>query len=162
MEKGRKRSLAPTWAILACVVASGSTCGGQEQEVPERETMDDMPGMSPERAPGTPMAGGDQTQVMQQMRMHMQQMSATPADSLMGVMPMHRQRVGQMLGAMDSASMARGMAMDSTWSATRDSVRDDLSRMEAMSAEELREFMPAHRARVERLMSMRDSVMGMP
>jgi hypothetical protein len=32
--------------------------------------------------------------------------------------------------------------------------------MDGMSAAELREFMPAHRARVERLMSMHDSVMG--
>ena len=159
MEEGGERSVAPRWAALAFVVAA-ATCGGQEQEEMEPGTMGDMPGMSSEREPGTPM-GGDQMRVTQQMRMHMQQMSGAQSDSLLQVMPMHRQMAGQMLAGMDSATMGRGMQMDSTWSATMDSVRDDLSRMEAMSAEELEEFMPAHRARVERLMSMHDSVMGM-
>jgi hypothetical protein len=106
------------------------------------------------------MAGGDRMQMMQQMRTHMQYMSGVAADSLMGVMPMHRQMMGQMLEGMDPGTMPMGARSDSVWNATLDSVRNDVTRMERMSAAELREIMPAHRARVERLMSMHDSVMG--
>jgi hypothetical protein len=160
MEKGKERWLMARCALVACVVVSTATCGGPEPDESETGAMDEMPGMSPEREPGMDMVRGDQTQMMQQMRTHMQHMSGVPSDSLMAVMPMHRQMVGQMLQGMDTVTM-RMAQPDSRWNATRDSVRSDLTRMEGMSAEQLREVMPAHRARVERLMSMHDSVMRM-
>jgi hypothetical protein len=159
MEKRNERSLAPRWAALACVLVSAATCGDQEQEA-EPGMMDGMPGTATDGEMDTPMVGGDQMQMMQQMRMHMQQMSSVSADSLMEIIPMHRQMAGQMLAGMDQTSVGRGMQMDSTWSATMDSVRSDLARIEGMSAQELEELMPAHRTRLQRLMSMHDSVMG--
>jgi hypothetical protein len=161
MEKGKERWLMARCALVACVVVSTATCGGPEPDESETGAVDEMPGTPSEREPGMDMAGGDQMQMMQRMRTHMQHMSGVPADSLMEVMPMHRQMVGQMLQGMDPATMRMGAQPDSMWIATRDSVRSDLTRMEGMSAEELREVMPAHRARVERLMSMHDSVMRM-
>lgn len=157
---GKQRSFAPRWTVLVCAAALAAACGGPEQENAETGAMDEMPGMSPEREPGREMTGGDWMQTMQQTRTHMRRMAGVPADSLMGVMPMHRQVVGQMLEGMDPETMGMGARSDSVWNATLDSVRSDVTRMEGMSAAELREIMPAHRARVERLMSMHDSVMG--
>jgi len=158
---GKRQRFVPRWAAVVSVIVSAATCGGQEQEEAGTGAMDDMPGVSSEREPETPMVGGDRMQMMQQTRTHMQRMSGVPADSLMAVMPMHRQVMGQMLEGMDPGTMGMGARSDSVWNATMDSVRNDVTRMEGMSAAELREFMPAHRARVERLMSMHDSVMGM-
>jgi hypothetical protein len=144
---------------VVSVIVSAATCDGEEQEGAGTGAMDDMPGVSSEREPETPIVG-DRMQMMQQTRTHMQRMSGVPADSLMAVMPMHRQVMGQMLEGMDPGTMGMGARSDSVWNATMDSVRNDVARMDGMSAAELREFMPAHRARVERLMSMHDSVMG--
>ena len=160
MVSGKQRSLAPRWTALVCAAALAAACGGPEQEDAETGAMDETPGMSSEREPGREMTGGDQMQMMQQTRSHMRRMAGVPADSLMEVMPMHRQMVGQMLEGMDRGTMGMGARSDSVWNATLDSVRNDVTRMEGMSAAELREIMPAHRARVERLMSMHDSVMG--
>jgi hypothetical protein len=158
MVSGKQWSLAPRLAAVVFAAVSAAACGAEQED--ETGAMDEMPGMPSEREPGTEMAGGDRMQMMQQMRTHMQYMSGVAADSLMGVMPMHRQMMGQMLEGMDPGTMPMGARSDSVWNATLDSVRNDVTRMERMSAAELREIMPAHRARVERLMSMHDSVMG--
>ena len=160
MVSGKQRSFAPRWTAVVCAAALAAACGSPEQEDAETGAMDEMPGMSSDREPGMERAGGDRMQTMQRMRTHMQQMSGVPADSLVEVMPMHRQMMGQMLEGMDPRTMPMGARSDSVWNATLDSVRNDVTRMESMSAAELREIMPAHRARVERLMSMHDSVMG--
>jgi hypothetical protein len=49
---------------------------------------------------------------------------------------------------------------DEAWTATVDSLREDLSRMPEMGAQELRDWMPRHRARMTRLMEMHRAMMG--
>lgn len=53
---------------------------------------------------------------------------------------------------MNSEMRSMNMASDQRWKATADSVRQDLSRMPEMSANELKTFMPMHCARITRLM----------
>jgi hypothetical protein len=52
------------------------------------------------------------------------------------------------------------MTTDAAWNAMVDSLRSDLIRMPGMGAAELATLMPAHRERVERLMSMHAAMMG--
>lgn len=52
------------------------------------------------------------------------------------------------------------MTANTQWTAVVDSLREDLVRMPEMNTTELKEFMPAHRAGITRLMEMHRSVMG--
>ena len=151
MEIGKARSAARLWGTLVCVVVSAATCGPPEQERDEVEP--GMEGMAPEREPRSEMAGGEQT-----LQEHMQQMSLVPPDSLAQVMPMHLQKVGEMLEEMDPSAM--GMQADTVWRATLDSVQNDLALMRDLPSAELREIMPDHNRRVQRLIARHDSAMG--
>ena len=81
-------------------------------------------------------------------------------DSMQVMMPMHRQMTANMLSAMNREMRDMNMTVDSAWSATVDSVRQDLVRLPELSGSELRAFMPAHRERVNRLMEMHRSMMA--
>ena len=52
------------------------------------------------------------------------------------------------------------MSTDAAWNATVDSLRQDLTRMPEMSPEQLQALMPAHEARLNRLMESYRSMMG--
>lgn len=52
------------------------------------------------------------------------------------------------------------MGADATWSSTVDSLRQDLTRLPEMSAQEMDGFMPERRARVMRLMEMHREMMA--
>ena len=151
MKIGKARSVARMWGMLVCMVVSAATCGPPEQEQEEVEA--GMEGMSHEREQRSEMAGGEQT-----LHEHMQQMSLVPPDSLVHVMPMHLQKVGEMLEEMDPTAM--GMQADTVWRATLDSVQNDLAQMRDMPPAELREIMPDHTRRMQRLISRHDSAMG--
>jgi hypothetical protein len=64
--------------------------------------------------------------------------------------------------AMSDQMWSMNMTGDPAWSALVDSVRQDLVHMPEMSAPELKTFMPAHQARVTRLMQMHRSMMAKP
>lgn len=111
--------------------------------------MQDMPGM-----------GGMQSQsMMDDMSSHMEVMRGATADSMQAMLPMHRQMAANLLSQMNGEMRDMNMSGDATWTATADSVRNDLTRMPEMSAEELRTFMPAHQERMRRLMDMHRRMM---
>jgi hypothetical protein len=90
----------------------------------------------------------------------MEMMAGTAPDSMMSMMPMHRQMAANMLAQMNRDMEQMNMPADDAWTATVDSLRDDLSRMPEMSAQELRDWMPGHRERMTRLMEMHRAMMG--
>ena len=105
---------------------------------------------------GDMMNGG----AMEAMQEHMQRMMGAGADSLQSMMPMHRQRTANMLSTMNREMRDMNMTGDAAWTATMDSIRQDLVRMPEMSPEELPALMPAHRDRVMRLLAMHRSMMA--
>jgi aryl-alcohol dehydrogenase-like predicted oxidoreductase len=111
-----------------------------------------MPGMG-----GMPMQGGMMPQMMQA---HMDTMMSMNAGRMKAMLPMHRQMVANMLAQMNQQMQSMNMPADTKWTALADSVRQDLVRMPEMSDQELEGFMPAHRARVMRLMAMHQQMMG--
>lgn len=109
-----------------------------------------MPGMG-----GMAGMGG----MMDQMMSHMRAMQGTGADSMKAMVPMHRQMVANMLTQMNKEMRDMNMTAEAQWNATVDSLRDDLTRMPDMSAQEMHAFMPAHHDRVMRLMNMHSAMM---
>lgn len=117
-----------------------------------------MPGMGPGG-----MAGMQSTAMMTQMAAHMQQMQTAGADSMMRMLPGYRQSATDMLSQMNREMRDRNMQGDARWDATIDSLQQDLARMPQLSAEEMQALMPAHHARMTRLMEMHRGMMpGMP
>ena len=106
------------------------------------------------------MAGMEGMQMGTEMMTHMQSMEMMHGDSLMQMVPQHRQMLGNMMAQMDREMQAMNMGADSQWSALADSLRNDLTRMPQMSAAEMEQFMAGHRGRVARLMEKHRSMMG--
>ena len=116
--------------------------------------MQDMPGM------GGDTGGMTDGGMMAEMQQHMQRMMGAGADSMRAMMPMHRQMTANMLSRLNREMRDMNMTGDDRWTATVDSIRQDLVRMADMSGEELRAAMPAHRDRVMRLLEMHRDMMG--
>lgn len=154
IDTGRRRFAGLLGVALMSVSVAMTACGGNQDE-PEMGGMDDMPGMA-----GQDSAAMGGMMTTERMREHMDQMAAVPPDSMQAMMPMHRQMVGNMMARMNREMGQMNMPADSAWTATVDSLRADLTRMPDMDAEELQALMPAHRERVERLISMHESMMG--
>jgi hypothetical protein len=95
----------------------------------------------------------------QQMRDHMRMMATDNADSLSSMMPMHRQMTANMISDFNRQMREMNMQADAAWTAIMDSVRQDLTRLPEVSAQELRTLMPAHRGRVMRLIEMHENMM---
>ena len=107
-----------------------------------------MPGMQG-------MTGG----MMDSMQTHMRMMDSMSADRMKGMLPAHRQMVANMLAQMNQEMRGMNMPADAAWTATVDSIRQDLVRMPEMSAAELKAAMPGHHARVTRLGQMHQAMM---
>ncbi len=100
------------------------------------------------------MGGG-----MEQMQAHMRMMETDNADSLRGMLSMHRQMVANMISQMNREMRDMNVPGDAAWTATMDSIRQDLVRLPDMRGAELREFFPAHRTRVMRLVEAHRAMM---
>ena len=114
-----------------------------------------MPGMQGMQDMGGGMMGGMMDSMSAQMRM----MDTVKAAQMKSMMPMHRQMVANILSQMTSEMRSMNMPASPEWTATVDSLRQDLIHMPEMGPQELKRFMPAHHARVMRLMDMHRSMM---
>ena len=122
---------------------SAPTAGGMKGD-----SMTGMAGMSG-------MAGG----MSPEMQAHMTMMRGASADSMKAMLPTHRQMVANMLSQMNREMQQMNMAADAAWTATVDSLRQDLTRMPDLSGAELTAMMPAHMARATRLADMHQAMM---
>ena len=114
-----------------------------------------MPGMS-----GGQMGNMMGAATMDSMQTHLTMMDSTSADRMKTMLPMHRQMVANMLSRMNSEMRQMNMSPDAAWTATIDSVRQDLTHMPEMSGSQLKAMMPDHRARVMRLLQAHRAMMG--
>lgn len=112
-----------------------------------------MPGMEG-------MHGMQNGGTMQQMQAHMRTMHGASGDSLRSMLPMHRQMAANMIAEFNREMRGMNMSGDAAWNATVDSLRQDLTRMPEMAPAELQSFMPAHDARLTRLMEMHRAMMA--
>jgi hypothetical protein len=96
---------------------------------------------------------------LEQMQAHLGSMRGAGGDSLKAMLPTHRPMTANMIAEMNREMRQMNMPADPAWTATVDSLRQDLVRMPEMSPAELQGAMPAHEARIERLMQMHRSMM---
>lgn len=149
------------WTMTLAAASVLTSCGGPGAQE-EADTNDEV---GAENTPMPSMSGMERMQdpgMMDEMQGHMQMMQGMDADSMMGMVPEHRPMVANMLSQMNRDMRDMGMATDSVWDATVDSLRDDLTGMAEMNSAELDSFMPEHKQRVMRLMEMhREMMQGM-
>lgn len=144
---------------LVLLLSAVAACGTPEQKPAQQAESavqpagSDMPGM------GSMGARGSQD-MMREMRAHMQGMSAGGSESLLRLLPLHRQMTANLLQQMDTDMRGMQMAGDTSWTALADSVRQDLTQLPDLSAAELPGFVERHRGRVERLMMRHEEMMG--
>ena len=97
---------------------------------------------------------------MDSMHAEMQKMEGMTADQMAAMLPMHRQMAANMLSRMSAEMRSMNMPADPAWTATTDSVRQDLTRLPELSKEQLKEALPAHHARMMKLMQMHKDMMA--
>ena len=92
------------------------------------------------------------TVAIAEMRSHLNVIQAAGGDEIVAMVPQHRQ-----MGERLITTLSEGRAADPAWTALADSLRQDLSRMQGMTAAELDALMEAHAGRLNRLMSMAEA-----
>jgi hypothetical protein len=106
------------------------------------------------------MAGMGSTPMMADMDAHMGTMRNASADSMKAMLPMHRQMVANLISQLEREMRDMKMTGDAAWNATIDSLRQDLRVMPDLSAQALRDLMPAHSLRVRRVTDTHRSMMA--
>lgn len=144
-----------TLGAIATALLFGA-CGGDDADRPSAEGMAGTPMGEMEGMEGMDMGGG----MMAEMQAHMQRTRGASGDSLMAMMPTHRQMTANLLAQMNREMRDMNMADDAEWNETVSALREDLVRLPDMSAEEVQAFLPEHQARIDRLIEMHGSMMG--
>jgi hypothetical protein len=146
--------IAATMILPACRPSNNETAStGQAGSSARADTAGGMAGM-----PG--MHGMMGAGMMDSMQTHMRMMDEMTADQIKAMLPKHRQMAANMLSRMNRDMRSMNMPGDQAWNATVDSIRQDLTRMPELSGQELKATMPAHHARMTRLMQMHRDMMG--
>jgi hypothetical protein len=145
-------ALAGVATLAACRSANDDAAGARDTaaRADSAAGMAGMPGM-------TGMMGAG---MMDSMQTHMRMMDTMSAEQMKAMLPMHRQMAGNTLSRMNQDMRSMNMPGDQAWNATADSLRHDLTRMPELSGQELKAMMPAHHARMTRLMQMHRDMMG--
>lgn len=163
--KVARRTLTCRWLVtLAALVGIAACSGGKSGDAADtgqasaaQDTAGALSGM--EGMPGMQGSTGGNG-LMEQMQAHMRMMDGARPDSLQAMMPAHRQLVANMIAQFNRDMRDMNMPSDATWNSTVDSLQQDLTRMPEMNTSELQRLMPAHAARVRRLMGSHRTMMG--
>ena len=84
-----------------------------------------------------------------EMRSHLNVITAAGGDEMVPMIPQHQQLVATLL-----TELSVSAPNNPGWTATADSIRQDLSRMSNMPANELDQLMDPHAERINRLMQL--------
>ncbi len=148
---GKDGPAADSSAIAAQAVTSKDTGGiGNMKGMP----MGDMSGMKGMGSDSAGMKGMSGMGMMGDMQKQMDAMMKVSPEQMKAMMPAHRQMVANVLADMTAEMRKMNMSGDAAWTAAMDSVRQDLARMPDLSGKEMQDAMPAHHARMMRLMEM--------
>ena len=143
------------WTISAlATVALG--CGGEGEHaaaagadsVASTPVQDSAPGASGTTGMAHAMPS---TAMMEGMEAHLRALDGAGPDSVVAMLPEHWQAVANLIAQTNREMREMGMATDAAWDATVDSLRQDLVRLPELGPGELQDILPAHRARVMRL-----------
>ena len=135
------------WQLTACA-PDASEKPNSVQEQPQRSQTSDSVVSSE--------AGAE---LGAQLLAHIDSMRGVHGDSLIRMVPDHRLLLDTMVVVMDGEVQVRNSGGRPEWRVLLDSLRDDGSRLSSMNWAEIEGFMPAHRARIDRLLEMHRSAM---
>lgn len=142
--------------LSACGRSDASKTGMSMTDSASMQGMSGMEGMGArEGMPGMSAAAG----MSNEMQTHMSAMMVADGAGMKGMLAEHRQMVANMLATMNGEMASMQMTADAQWTATVDSLRQDLVRMPALDASELKAAMPGHETRVRRLAAMHETMM---
>lgn len=85
---------------------------------------------------------------------NLRDMMGASSDQLQAMVPRHQQVVASMIGGMNQQIGFMHTPESAAWMATRDSIDGDLTRLPMMNARDLQAMLPAHEARLRRLMQL--------
>ena len=157
---GARSASAPIVALL--MLAAATACGPHEaatihdsaaiRDVGSLEGATGAPSSGPagQHAESTRAVDADRA-VMDSLRAQLRMMSAMNAQELSAILPAHGRMVTSLLPRRTHESPTGADPGNDALKATLDSVRADLVRLPAMTAQQLRQAMPAHLARVQRI-----------
>jgi hypothetical protein len=154
------------WALLAGAAAIGA-CGGGGDRAGQAAASGAMMGHMDSGDMGRMDGGGmgmegmsmQSTQLMLQMRSHMDSMMRASPQQMQGMMAMHELMMSQMMDAMGADMRGMNRSPSPEWSALTDSVKQDLAELPELKGQKLSARMPGHADRVNRLMAMHEQMM---
>jgi hypothetical protein len=146
-------------ASILCLAVGLAACGGGEEGETAATDSAAVAGSAASMAGMPGMAPGD-TAAAARMEAHMRAMESVSEDSLPTMLPEHRQMVANMIARVNQEMRDMSMQGDAGWTATVDSLRQDLRQMPEMSPAALKALMPQHRSRVSRLMEQHRAMMA--
>ena len=158
------RSMASLVVLMGVVLASACTSKPAASTDTTARTAAAAPTADSAQAGGMAgmqgMPGMMSSATMDSMHAQMQKRQAMTADQMAAMLPMHRQMAANMLSQMTADMRRMNMPADAAWTATTDSVRQDLARLPELSKEQLKQAIPAHHARMMELMQMHRDMMA--
>ena len=149
--------VAPVLVAILSLSACGSGDDGGDGAEP-RARAEGLAEGDQTGAAGMPGLEATQGDLVDEMEAGMQMMASMRADSMMSMLPTHARLLADMIARMSQDMAATHAPGDAAWTATVDSLRNDLLRMSAMGDEALKAFMPTHQERVTRLIRMHRSM----
>ena len=141
---------------LVMLTAMVAACSRGEQGTPADTTVAAPEPRASNGAGSMEMPSGA---MMTQMRARLRAQEGLSGDSLRAALPTHRQQAANLVAQLNTEMRGMNMAPDAAWQALTDSVRQDLTRLPDVGAAELGQMMTGHRARLERLMTMHETMM---
>lgn len=108
----------------------------------------------------TSMAGMTSAGAMDSMQTRLRVMDMMSAAQIEAALPAHSQVASDMLSMMSADVQAMHVSPNTSWSATTDSIRQDLSHMTGLTGAQMKAAMPAYHARMTRLMDMHRQMMA--
>lgn len=92
--------------------------------------------------------------MMDSMQAHLRRMRGLSAGAMVKMLPIHRRMVADLLAQMTTDMYSTHMPADVAWTATMDSLQQDLIQLPELTKPELEQAMAAHRARLSRIITM--------
>jgi hypothetical protein len=97
--------------------------------------------------------------VVREVETTLSKMHGASGDGLKAMLPGHRQAAANMIASFNKQMRDMNMAPDAAWSAVTDSLRTDLRTLPDLTGPELQARIPAHEARLKRLIQMHQTMM---
>jgi hypothetical protein len=145
------------WLYVLCTSALVSCGGGPERDQAATNDTGGMMGHMDSVAMGGMGMGG--TQMMTQMRAHMDSMSRMSPQQMQAMIASHEAMMSQMMDRMGAEMRGMNMSGPPEWTALTDSVKQDLAELPALKGQALTDRMRAHTQRVRRLMAAHQQMM---